>query len=451
MTMYYSDPSQFMPMPELLTDEPGTYEIIDSLKVRGLPTNGMVDQVNKVMFVPLDAAGRVVSRHECAHVLWSPVRLPRVRGYKGYLQAVEDGRINRGLRLIGLGMDLEEEQLEQVVKLGAIDLEHSDQGLVHWALRTIASYGTNAEQPLLALIDDSADRLLPFPGPLAAPPSHPVRDLVVGTCQKLERAREREGGPVAGDKSVQKIARWLRRELLSLGLPEPRNSGSLVCCLGAGPGLSGNARRGRRGRLDRRALAGDGLGAGRMCVSEPALSHTCPSVARGVARGRRLAAEGTLLRDISRFAHDQKVFAAPTRRRRGGGSVLIDTSGSMSLDCDDIDQIIAGSPEATLVAIYSGRAAVGELRIVARNGRRVGVDGLTPFGPANVVDLPALEWLAKQPAPRIWISDGRVTGAHDTPSGKLESRCATVCRRSNIQRVGDAAAAAKLLATRSSR
>lgn len=49
------------------------------------------------------------------------------------------------------------------------------------------------------------------------------------------------------------------------------------------------------------------------------------------------------------------------------------------------------------------------------------------------------------------ISDGRVTGAHDTPSAKLESRCATVRRRSNIQRAGDAVAAAKLLATRCSR
>ena len=58
-----------------------------------------------------------------------------------------------------------------------------------------------------------------------------------------------------------------------------------------------------------------------------------------------------------------------------------------------------------------------------------------------------LEWLAKQPEPRIWISDGGVTGKHDTPSRSLKTRCATICRRSNIQRVDGVTAAAKLLAT----
>jgi hypothetical protein len=440
----YGDPSNFMPIPEFLTDDPEHYEIIDSNEVRGLPSNGMVDQVNKVMFVPLDASGRVVSRHECAHVLWTPIRGPRIRGYMGFLQAVEDGRINRGLRLIGLGIDLEEEQIEQVVRLGKIDLEHDKQGLLHWALRTIASYGTNAEQPLLALIGDGASPALPFEEPLEASLPRRVRDLVVCTHGKLERARVRERGPVARPKTVQRIARWLRCELLKLGLPEPKNGGPVGCCLGAGTRIPNSV---RRRRLRREAFGGNGAGSGpgRMRISKPTLIHACAAVPRGVTRGRRLAAEGTELREIARYASDQKVFTVRAPRRRGGGSVLIDTSGSMSLGSNDIDKIIARAPEATLVAIYSGRESEGELRIVVRDGKRISVEGLSPFGPSNVVDLPALEWLAKQPKPRIWISDGNVTGVNDMPSRGIRARCKDVCRRSRIQRVDNAAAAAKLL------
>ena len=453
MSQQYLDPSHFMPMPELLTDEPGVYDIIDSREVRGLPTNGMVDQVNQIMLVPLEPSGRVVSRHENGHVMWSPTRPLATRGYRGYLQAVEDARINRGLQCIDVAIDLDEEQLARVVELGAGDLERGGGGHVHWALRTIASYGTNARKPLLALIVEDPTLPLGFDRRLPPPLSHRVRDIVLCTHRKVERARVRDGGPVGTPESARRIARWLRGELLKLGLPEPKNTTTTLCCLGAGPRPLGTAGRGRRGLHAHLLLGGKGggPGPGRMRVSQPPLPHACATASRGVSRGRRCATEGTLMRDISRFAYDQKVFAAPTRRRRGGASVLIDTSGSMRLDSDDLDTIIAGAPNATLVAIYSGGKKEGELRVVVRDGRRIGVEGLEPYGLANVVDVPALEWLAKQPGPRIWISDGRVTGLGDEASSKVTNRCARICRRADIRRVGDACEAAKLLAGRRAR
>ena len=115
--------THYMPLPELLTGRPGTYEILDANELKGLPTNGMVDQVEQVMVVPLDEPGLVVARHECGHVLWSPETPPKVRGYPGYLQAVEDGRINRGLACIGLPMRLDEKSLARVVELGAPSLD----------------------------------------------------------------------------------------------------------------------------------------------------------------------------------------------------------------------------------------------------------------------------------------------------------------------------------------
>ena len=440
MNERYTTPTHFMPLPELLSDAPGTYEIIDSRGIRGLPTNGMVDLVNQFMLVPLDAGGRTVSRHECAHVLWSPPRAPAVRGHPAFLQAVEDGRINRGLRFIGLGIDLDAAALAQVVELGRDDLTHGEEGLLQWALRTVASYGTNAETPLLSLIDENGGAELPL-GPLPVPLSQRVREIVVQTGHKLERAREREEGPVGSQQSAPKIARWLRGELRKLGLPDPpKGSGRWVCCGGGGHLSTG-------GLPPAFLEAGRGAGpaSGRMRISEPPLPHVCAPGLRGRARGRRSAPEGTVLRDISRFAHDQRVFLARAPRRRGGGSVLIDTSGSMSLDSHDIDQIIEAAPGATLVAIYSGRDVDGELRVVVRAGRRIGVEGLEPYGPGNVVDLPALEWLAKQPAPRVLISDGGFTGQGDSSSREIRRGCAKVCRRAGIVRVKDAAEAGKLM------
>jgi hypothetical protein len=73
---------------------------------------------------------------------------------------------------------------------------------------------------------------------------------------------------------------------------------------------------------------------------------------------------------------------------------------------------------------------------VADGGRRASKEHLERFSRGNVVDLPALEWLARQPQPRVWLSDGAVTGVGDRISQALRERCYAVCRRARIRRVG---------------
>src|SRR5262249_53603469 len=149
---------------------------------------------------------------------------------------------------------------------------------------------------------------------------------------------------------------------------------------------------------------------------------------RGGRRGRaRAASEGVLPRYAYRWPIDQAIFQRAARVR--GGTVLIDTSGSMSLDAAGIDRILSASSGAALVAIYSGKDKVGELRIVARDGRRADARDLAPFGRGNVVDEPALAWLAKQDGPRLWISDGGVTGVGDAPSTRVHERCKELVER----------------------
>ena len=135
------------------------------------------------------------------------------------------------------------------------------------------------------------------------------------------------------------------------------------------------------------------------------------------------------------------------RRREAGGSVLIDTSGSMRLGTSQLERIISAAPAATLVATYSGRDDAGELRIVVRDGRRTDARQLKPAGRGNIVDVPALEWLERQRPPRVWISDGHVTGVGDEPSPMIDRACRRLCRRANITRVRNAEQAARALAS----
>ena len=88
-----------------------------------------------------------------------------------------------------------------------------------------------------------------------------------------------------------------------------------------------------------------------------------------------------------------------------GGSYLFDASGSMGLTDDRLNALCQSVPAAT-VAYYSGwgsrsaaDGAYGELVVYAENGRRAAECSNVHGG--NEVDLFAIQWLLKQPAPRV--------------------------------------------------
>ncbi|MCZ6784109.1 MAG: hypothetical protein O7G30_12455 [Proteobacteria bacterium] len=423
------------PYPELVDAEPGPYEIHDSNELDGLPSSGLVDLKQKILCVPFDPEGRVVALHELAHVKWSPRQRSRRRARSGVGLAVEDGRINLGLERLGMPLVLGAEMHKQVLALGRQDLVRGELG--HFVMRATASFGTSVEADLLALLECT-------PGTRSARlPTRSrerARALLGEARERLERGRRRRGEDVTSYRQGVYVARWLRRELAALGFADPQTVGLVLvgCGLGecAGKGTGEGPNR------------GGGGGPGRLRVTTAKLTRVCTPVAARGGRRWKPADEGTDLRFLHRYAVDQRVFRRRVHRGKGGGSVLIDASGSMSLDAADIDRIIAGAPSATLVALYSGTGDRGELRVVVREGRRAGVEALTPPGAGNIVDLPALEWLARQPAPRVWISDGGVTGCDDRSSDTVSRGCKSVCRRAGIVRVRSAEQAAMVLAGR---
>jgi hypothetical protein len=117
----------------------------------------------------------------------------------------------------------------------------------------------------------------------------------------------------------------------------------------------------------------------------------------------------------------------------------------MSLEAESLDRLLLATPPGTRVAIYSGSEDRGTLRIVAEGTRRAASEHLKTPGRGNIVDLPALEWLARQPQPRVWVTDGGVTGVGDRPSKALGARCRALCHRARIERVAKLADAATLL------
>lgn len=123
---------------------------------------------------------------------------------------------------------------------------------------------------------------------------------------------------------------------------------------------------------------------------------------------------GAIPRYMHRLPTDQKVFGRRRKHQHFQGTVLIDLSGSMSLEPEEVDEILHRWPAVT-IATYSGKLPgdplKGKLRIVAKNGRRASIEWLNrPAKGDNLIDGPALDWLAKQKQPRVWISDGGVTG-----------------------------------------
>jgi hypothetical protein len=153
---------------------------------------------------------------------------------------------------------------------------------------------------------------------------------------------------------------------------------------------------------------------------------------------------GSVLGAVHRFAADGRIFTQ--RTRKVGGTVLIDASGSMGLSKDDLERIVKTAPLAT-VAAYAGRRRNGVLMVVASKGRMVTGDAIRVLTNlhGNVVDGPALQWLARQPEPRFWISDGLVTGMADRQSVDLVVDAMQICGKAAITRVEGVEGVCRLL------
>ena len=160
---------------------------------------------------------------------------------------------------------------------------------------------------------------------------------------------------------------------------------------------------------------------------------------------------GTRMRSLDRIISDGKVFER--RKKVQGGTVLVDCSGSMSWDIDDLMILLNAAPAAT-VALYAGNTSPhttqlgtelpsdsGILRIVGRKGHLTTPEYANLHIGANVIDGPALRWLGSQAEPRLWVSDGKVTGCGESQPASIRAEASLLCTRGKITRIDDLDAA----------
>ena len=170
---------------------------------------------------------------------------------------------------------------------------------------------------------------------------------------------------------------------------------------------------------------------------------------------RRPELSGTLPRAMHRLAIDGKIFRGSKTRGgfKGRGTVLVDLSGSMSWDKEKFAKLLAVLPECTVIG-YGGNCVgrqTGRLVVLGDRGRCVTMDAITAWREdrgENIVDGPALQFLARMTKPRLWISDGHVTGRGAKRTQSLINQANALMLAGTITRVETVDEAVKIMTGR---
>lgn len=136
---------------------------------------------------------------------------------------------------------------------------------------------------------------------------------------------------------------------------------------------------------------------------------------------------------------DGMAFGQRKHIKGQAGVILIDASGSMHLEPQQLVELATTVPYG-IIAAYEAGFRHGKLVILASHGRVASPESLSHYldnrDGGNVIDGPALDWLgAQKGSPKIWVCDGAVTGIGDYTHHNLTIDAETKVRRYNIQRV----------------
>lgn len=375
-------------------------EAIDGERWTVKEGTGSCDTVKRILGVPSDesSGSRFVRNHELGHAKITP-RVAAFKQCKKFgvsmdaMQVCEDLRVHRFLGLTGIEMSgvLNDDEAEQTVRKVA----GNDRLL---AALLVASMHTDDHARFLGamwlhLDEERHQNLMRMTS---------MVDARMAQGRGLDR-------PIGFRNGTAPSARLFDALFPLDGEAGPSLPLENLC-------MPGKARQSKWGEM-------------RIETLHTSQSRPVPAAARRIA----FSDHGAVLGAAHRLHMDGRVFTR--RRRQRGGTVLIDASGSMRFSPSDLERVITAAPLAT-VGIYGGRGRSGTLTIVASKGR-MAASALIKAASCqhgNVVDGPALRWLARQPEPRIWISDGRVTGIADQPSSDLAVDAIHICRKARITR-----------------
>lgn len=152
-----------------------------------------------------------------------------------------------------------------------------------------------------------------------------------------------------------------------------------------------------------------------------------------------------------------RMLTDPERRifrevvRSAGGVVVFDCSGSMGIDHETVREVVKQYSGATVVVYSAGQTNAANAWVVADHGRMIREEEFNdlPLSNGNGVDLPVLRWAMRKRRTHkdfvLWVSDGQVTGKHDSFAQNLLRDTAIYQQKNNIVGVANADEALQLL------
>ena len=484
------------PYPEIVTGD--TWQVNELIPGDIAST----DNLNKQMTVPLDQAcdkcglnhSRMVRRHELGHAKWSPKTMGKLmRGTrKEAIEVLEEIRVNYLLYLNGLGInepssciDIIRMQTTRLVYEGSIseiilyglasnwvtnilDKDHryysSDDENREWNRYSYASrldYFLRSEEHR-AFKSIMAEAITnPGISPVRQEELQFALNQIGHFFNRLLTAGNRYGyQDKVTYRKVQKVAEELSL-VLDMFMDKPDevyahqqpggadSDGSEdadgegtegEAAGGIGPDASNSAleKRMRKELLDRMQNFNRSGGVGywgEMTVHNPVMTVNLQGRLQN-GRQYRPQEYGYNPKYIHRYCVDRRIFKQ--KQHVLGGTILIDASGSMQFNGSDILEIMQMLPAVT-IAMYNGTGNYGDLRVIAKNGMRVDENYLDRHsGRGNIIDGPALQWLASMPERRIWVSDMHVFGGSGNTTGfNLVKDVMQTCTRNKIINLKD--------------
>lgn len=151
-------------------------------------------------------------------------------------------------------------------------------------------------------------------------------------------------------------------------------------------------------------------------------------------RKRTPSEDGSLFIAPHRWCVDRAVF--DRHHKTYAATLLIDASSTMRMRRSALIRLLQIAPMAT-IGVYQSNASNCALTIVAKNGRRIKWDRTPVPGGGNEGDIHALNWLAQQPEPRYWISDGGVTTTGHKHSSINSINCKRILQKGRIKQMFD--------------
>lgn len=425
--------TEIRPLPEMLgrkDKDSGAWQVDTCAPVRGKP---MTNVVTKHMVVPVgdEQVDRVIRAHEMAHARFSPADdfpkwIERKIATENALIVVEEVRVNFLIKKAGFDVDLLADGSELTTGMRV-----AEQGDWTSAVYTAVGYSVcgGGKDFLTGVRRVNRAWGTTLRDIVKAVEKEFVKAHKTGTLGSTE-VDERTGLAPMGFAHTERIAEWVDRlanppvdenenedgESEAKQENEAKQEGNAEKDTKNGNGATDKPQQPKADPKKVKPTEPTRRGSGAVPTWGKLIVGTLPLTRKahgGLGRKRTASNIGRNPRRIGNALVDPEKRVFDRYKKGNGGIVLIDGSGSMSLNNKDILDLTIASPGCT-VAVYSAdRSNVKpNLLVLAKDGKMV--DKLPERNGGNGVDGEAIRWAIKQrkrsSTPIVWITDGQVHG-----------------------------------------